>query len=364
VNILITGCCGVVSRAIARSIKLSDHYSTARIIGADVCDNWFGLHEALFDKLYRVSSIENGSEYVAQISNISNLEAIDLAIITPEKEVIFWTQNDLGIPATLPPPVFSDIASNKRKLYELLSPTGLVPDFAIHHRSELLGTDAERILGGGFPRWIRDFSTGSDSGKGALKVNEIDEIRAWVVLNRNIDEFMVSAFLPGRNYALCMLFDDGKLLKSCSYERLEYFMAEVAPSGITGNIRRGKLVNEKQVLLNAEAAVREIARQSGEKITGLISVDLREDEKGNPLLTEINIRHTAATSAYAAGGCNMVEAQIHHTLLKPELIDSSPKVFPKDNYILRDIDGLPILVHEINEPESGGQFLPEETLPC
>jgi hypothetical protein len=60
----------------------------------------------------------------------------------------------------------------------------------------------------------------------------------------------------------------------------------------------------------------------------------------------------------------MVEAQIHHTLLKPELIDSSPKVFSKDNYIVRDIDGLPILVHEINMPEPGGQFLPEETLPC
>ena len=292
------------------------------------------------------------------------MEAIDLAIVTPEKEVILWAQNDLGIPVTLPPPGFAEVASNKRKLYELLSPTGLVPDFAIHHRSDLLGPDAERRVGGGYPRWIRDFSTGSDSGKGALKVNGIDEVRAWAVLNRNIEEFMVSAFLPGRNYALCMLFDDDRLLKSCSYERLEYLMAEVAPSGITGNIRRGRLVNEKQVLRNAEAAVRQVARQTGEKVNGLLSVDLREDEKGNPLITEINIRHTAATSAYAAGGCNMVEAQIHQTLLKPELIDGSPLVFPEDNYILRDIDGLPVLVRGINMPEPGGEFLPEKTLPC
>lgn len=364
-NILITGCCGVVSRAIARSIQLSKHYSTARIIGTDVCKSWFGLHESLFDKLYRVSDIdESASEYATQISNICKLEKIDLAIVTPEKEVLFWSHNDLGIPATLPPPGLAAIASDKRRLYKVLASTGLVPDFAIHDRSELLGRKAEQVAGSKYPRWIRDCSVGSDSGKGALMVNDIEEIRAWVVLNKDIDEFMVSEFLPGRNFAFCMLFDDGKLLNSCSYERLEYLMADTAPSGVTGNICRGRLVNETQVQVNAEAAVRAIADQTGEKISGLLSVDLREDKNGIPLITEINIRHTAATSAYAAGGCNMVEAQIHQTLLRQDLIDTTPVVFPKDNFILRDIDGLPLLVHGVDIPKPGGQFFPQETFPC
>ena len=363
-NILITGCCGVVSRAIARSIKLSKFYSKTRIIGTDVCDNWFGLHESLFDKIYRVSGIDSALEYSTQIRNICALEEIDLAIIAPEKEVLFWTQNKLEIPVTLPPPGFSNIASDKRKLYELLAPTGLVPDFGIHKRSDLLGPDAERIIDGDYPLWIRDFSVGSDSGKGALKVNDIDEIRAWVVLNKNIDQFMVSAFLPGRNYAYCMLFDDDIVLKCCSYERLEYFMGSVAPSGVTGNISRGRLVDEKQVRKNAEAAVRKIAIQTGEKVSGLLSVDLREDKNGVPLITEINIRHTAATSAYTAGGCNMVEAQIHHGLRRLDLIDSSPVVFPEDNYILRDIDGLPVLVSGLNIPGPGSEFLAGDILPC
>lgn len=364
-NILITGCCGVVSRAIARPIKFSEHYSTARIIGTHVCKNWFGLHESLFDKIYRVSDIDDGaSEYATQIRNIGRLEKIDLAIVTPDKEVLFWSQNEFEIPATLPPPGFTAIASDKRRLYEVLASTGLVPDFAIHDRSELLGCEAEQIVGSEYPRWIRDCSVGSDSGKGALMVNDIEEIRAWVVLNKNIDEFMVSTFLPGRNFAFCMLVDDGNLLKSCSYERLEYFMTDVAPSGVTGNISRGRLVNEQQVLVNAEAAVREVARHTGEKVSGLVTVDLREDENGFPLITEINIRHTAATSAYTAGGCNMVEAQIHQTLLRSDLIDSSPVVFPKDNYILRGIDGQPLLVHSISIPEPGSEFLPEEAFPC
>ena len=362
-NILITGCCGVVGRSIARSIKLSEHYSNARIIGADVCNYWYGLHESLFDKIYRVSDISSAPEYRTQVLDICASELIDLAIVTPEKEVLFWTLNELGIPITLPPPGLASIASDKGKLYEQLAPTGLVPGYAIYSRSHLLG-NKELTPAVEYPLWIRDFSVGSDSGKGALKAEAIDEIRAWVLLNKNIDHFMLSSFLPGRNYACCMLFDDDRLLKNCSYERLEYFMGPVSPSGVTGNISRGRLVNEKQVLINAEAAIREIASQTREKVRGLFTVDLREDIDGFPLVTEINIRHTAPTSAYAAGGCNMVEAQIHHGLNRLDLIDGSPVLFPENNYILRDIDGLPIWVHRLTLPEPGGEFVPEEILPC
>lgn len=363
-NILIIGCCGVVGRAIARSIKLSKHYSDARIIGADVFQYWYALHESLFDGIYRVSDISNQQEYSTQVRNICASEAIDLVIVTPEKEVLFWAQNGLGVPATLPSPRLANIASDKSRLYELLATTGLVPDFAILGRAELLGSDAASIVTVEYPLWIRDFAVGSDSGKGALKAGALDEVRAWVLLNKNIDHFMLSAFLPGRNFACCMLFDEDKLLKSCSYERLEYFMGPVSPSGVTGNISRGRLVNEKQVLINAETAMREIARQTGERICGLFTVDLREDKNGIPLVTEINIRHTAATSAYAAGGCNMVEAQVHHGLNRLDMIDDTAVLFPENNYILRDIDGPPVWVHEITLPEPGDKFHPRVNFPC
>jgi len=363
-NILVSGCCGVVSRAIARSIKMSKHYSAARIIGVDVCNYWYGLHESLFDRIYRVSDIDSDTGYAAQVRDICTKEDIDLAIITPEKEVLFWTRENLGVPVTLPPAALAEIASDKRKLYQCLGPTGLVPWHMVHTRRDLLAGGAESIVGGDYPLWIRDIAVGSDSGKGALRADNIDDIRAWVLLNRNIGEFMLSAFLPGRNFACCMLFDDDRLLKTCCYERLEYYMAPVAPSGVTGNISRGRLVNDDRVLASAEAAVRETARQTGETIHGLLTVDLREDANGLPLVTEINIRHTAPTSAYAAGGSNMVEAQIHHSLGRLDLIDDSPVHFPENNYILRDIDGRPLWVHDVTLPEAGDAFIAEETFPC
>lgn len=363
-NILVTGCCGVVSRAIARSIKLSKHYSGARLIGVDVCNYWYGLHESLFDTIYRVSDVDTGPEYGTQVRDICIKEDIDLAIIQPEKEVLFWTCNTLGVPVTLPPPGLAEVAIDKCKLYERLALTGLIPEFAIHSRSALLGSKVEDVDTGEYPLWIRDISVGSDSGKGALKAADIDDIRAWVLLNKNIGKFMLSAFLPGRNFACCLLFDDDNLLKTCSYERLEYYMGPVAPSGVTGNISRGRLVNDEQVLSNAKAAVRAVAAQTGEKICGLLTVDLREDVNGSPLVTEINIRHTAPTSAYAAGGSNMVEAQIHHTLGRLDQIDGTLHEFPEDNYILRDIDGKPLWVHGVKLPEPGSEFTPENIFPC
>lgn len=363
-NILVTGCCGVVSRAIARSIRLSRCYSGARLIGVDVCNYWYGLHETLFDRIYRVSDVDDSQAYAMQVRNICAKEEIDLAIIQPEKEVLFWTRNVLGVPVTLPPPGLAEVAGDKCKLYERLAATGLVPGFSVHNRVDLLSSNAQNAIAGEYPMWIRDISVGSDSGKGALRATDLDDIRAWVLLNRNIEEFMLSEYLPGRNFACCLLFDNDRLLKTCSYERLKYYMGSVAPSGVTGNISRGRLVNDERVLANAEAAVRALAGQTGEKVKGLFTVDLREDVEGTPLLTEINIRHTAPTSAYAAGGSNMVEAHIHHTLGRLDRIDGSRVDFPEDNYILRDMDGKPLWVHGVNLPEPGSEFVSEDTFSC
>jgi hypothetical protein len=39
-------------------------------------------------------------------------------------------------------------------------------------------------------------------------------------------------------------------------------------------------------------------------------------------------------------------------------------VFPENNYILRDIDGLPVWVHDVILPEPGDAFIPLDTFPC
>lgn len=337
-KLLITGACGVTSRAIARSLRLSRCFGDLRLIGADICENPYGLFEGLFDKIYRVPRVtETG--YANWMEDICRREAIEGAIVIPELEVLYWSDKSFPAPITLPPPGFCQMAVSKKRLYEALAGIGLVPHFEIRSREQLLDG---RCVVQSFPCWIRDFAEGTTSGKGALLTRSAEEIGAWATLNSGIQQFMVSDYLPGRNYACHLLYDRGELLKIGSYERLEYFMGRTVMSGISGNISKGRLVNDQRLVEISSKALEEICRSTGEVMHGMVAVDLREDGSGTPKITEINLRHVAATSAFAAAGLNLAEAHMLLTLRRREEIGPSEMSFPAENMILRDIDGLPL----------------------
>ena len=175
-------------------------------------------------------------------------------------------------------------------------------------------------------------------------MSEPEEAYAWAYLNPEIASFMVAEHLPGRNIACSLLFHEDQLLKAGCYERLEYFMGHLAVSGVTGNINRGRLLNDERARALSEQAVRLVAGLTGEQAHGLLTVDLREDRTGALKVTEINVRHVAATSALADGGANMAEAQVLATLGRLDEIGETVPHFPDDNVILRDIDGAPLLL--------------------
>jgi carbamoyl-phosphate synthase large subunit len=149
------------------------------------------------------------------------------------------------------------------------------------------------------------------------------------------------------------LYHDGKLIKVGIYERIAYFMGRIAPSGISGNISRGRLLNDARVLAVSKSAVEEICRNTGETMQGLVAVDLREDARGNPMITEINLRHVACTSAFASAGNNLAEAQVFATLGMPDRVGDLDQSYPPGNYILRDIDGPALWVSGLELPPIG-----------
>jgi hypothetical protein len=340
-NILVTGACGVTPRAIARSLRTSSEFSDATLVGADRGGNWYGFYEGLYDRVYRDSE-PSDSGYTELVADICREEAIDVAIIGPEAHVKFWSGREFPVPTLLPPPGLVEIAISKAKLYEALRETGLVPRYRIAGRDELLERRGLDLDGG--PVWLRDYSDASSSGIGSIQVTEPEEAYAWAYLNPEIPSYMVAEHLPGRNIACSLLFHEGELLKAGCYERLEYFMGHLAVSGVTGNINRGRLLNDERARTLAEQAVRFVGDLAGEPVHGLLTVDLREDRTGALKVTEINVRHVAATSALAAGGANMAEAQVLATLGRLGEIGETAPHFPDDNVILRDIDGEPLWI--------------------
>ncbi len=338
-NILVTGACGVTPRAIARSLRSSVAFSDATLVGVDRGGNWYGFYEGLYDRVYRVSQ-PGDPGYADLIAELCRRESIAAAVVGPEAEVLFWSGREFPVPTLLPPPGLVETAISKGKLYEALRETGLVPSHRIVSRDELLSRSGLDLDGG--PVWLRDYSEASSSGVGSIQVAEPEQAYAWAYLNPEIPSYMVAEHLPGRNIAATLLFHAGELLKAGCYERLEYFMGHLAVSGVTGNINRGRLVNDERARTVAEQAVRLVAGLTGEPAHGLLTVDLREDRAGALKVTEINVRHVAATSALAAGGANMAEAQLLVTLGRCDEIGEPVPRFPEDNVILRDIDGPPL----------------------
>lgn len=351
-NVLITGACGVTSRAVVRSLKESDKFKDCRFIGADVSYNEYGLYEGLYDKLYRMPWTTDKA-YPSMMERILQDENIGVALILPELEVMYWTENPFNTKFFNPPLEFSRLAISKQRLYDFLSGTDLVPKHQIISK-KALATGGSTTVELKFPLWIRDYAEGTTSGKGSFMAKNYGQLKAWLEINPGTDSFMLSEYLPGRNYGCFLLYEKGRLLKAGVLERLAYYMSQVSISGITGNAAKGKLINEKPVVERADEAVRKICEHTGEKMNGLVVVDMRGDENELPQVTEINIKHAATTSSLSMGGFNISEYHLLCALGRSS--ELSPEVeiqFPPNNLFLRDIDGLPVYVEDYKELKIG-----------
>lgn len=354
-TILVTGACGVTSRTVVRALRRSPWFGRIRLVGTDVCDNSYGLYEGLFERIVRVPPSRATADYHAAIGAICAAERVDAAIVIPEPEVLHWVEHPMPVPALLPPPGFARLAISKATLYDTLQGTAWAPRHAMRSPGQIVAGDLGGLdRDGGWPLWLREAGAGSTSGKGALCARDAAQAAAWMALNPDARQFMVSDFLPGRNLACLLLYHQGRLLKTGGYERLEYFMARTALSGITGNICKGRLLNDAAALRVSCQAIEHLCALTGEAMSGLVTVDLREDAHGQPRITEINLRPVAAASAFAeVPGANLIEAWLLATLGEPEAAGPLEVAYPPGNRILRDIDGRPIFVAEHHEPALG-----------
>ena len=350
-KIIITGACAVSARSVLRSLKVSEKFKNAEFVGWDIGTTMYGLYENLYDKIYKVPAVSDVS-YRSVIQSILDLEKPDAVIIVPEVEVLYWAEDPFAIPHIVPPKNFCQTVISKKKLFEVLENTKLIPKSIQLHKIQIFEDLFQNPLG--YPVWIRDSAAGTASGKGSFKANSYDELKAWVQINQGIDEFQLSQYLPGGNYGCFCLFHHGKLKKMAQAERLEYLMAKVAISGITGNTCKGRLLNNEKIRLNALKAIDIICQHTNDVMEGLVVVDMKADDNGEPLITEINIRHVAYSSSFANAGFNLSEFQLLLILSREsELTEEIEMIYPTGNIILRDVDGIPIYLENTQSLQIG-----------
>jgi D-alanine-D-alanine ligase-like ATP-grasp enzyme len=348
-KILITGVGGPTPRSFAISLKKYSVYKRFELVGTDVNPLSMGLYQDhLFNKTFVIPPAKHTTEYWAAIERIIEQEKIDMAVILPELEVIEWSKRKaegklLPCMALIPDLSIAELLVDKSRMTDILDELGLVPPSVSFQRDSVNTQKIAEVLP--YPFWIR--SSSGTSGLGSLKVESEDALRNWIYINPSVTDFLASKYLPGRNLACKLLYNNGKLVRAATGERVNYIMAKVAPSGITGNTSFGRLLNEPKLVEVAKKAMEHLFAVSKAAKHGFFTVDFKEDEKGTPYITEINVRHVAFTQCFAAGGANFAEDTVR-------ILDNDPTFsnefkqyeFEAGLIFLRDVDSLPIIMKE------------------
>lgn len=344
-SILISGIGGPTPRSIAT--RLREIYPDANLVGVDINPKSLGFYmKDLLDKSLVIPRADHDN-YWSKLTDIVETESIDLAFVQPEKEVIAWGKyyqehGSYIVPALIPPLEYAETLVNKAEMADLLSNTDFIPK-TVRINSEQPDYElVEKEIG--YPCWIRA-SEGS-GGLGSLKLNRQEELEAWLFIHSNIKEFTVSEFLPGRHLANQMLYLDGELIKNAGLHCVEYVMADIAPSKVTGNTSYGKLINDVELLEFCVKVMDVIAEKLDVQPHGVFSLDLKEDGKGDLKVTEVNVRHMAYSGVMAKVGFDLIGDTVKY--LTGDLLDIGRESFQYDSdYIfLRDVDIEPVMMKE------------------
>jgi carbamoyl-phosphate synthase large subunit len=200
-------------------------------------------------------------------------------------------------------------------------------------------------LKGGRPLWCR-VRSGAGS-LGALPVQTPEQARSWIRYWKEmrgvpVTAFVLSEYLPGRDFGCQSVWKDGELVLIKTYERLSYLGTGSQPSRFSSAAALAKTVFEADVV---DICVRAIKLLDA-KASGVFSVDLKEDVRGIPCITEVGVgRFTSATNIFdMVGKHNMARTFVQLARGKPVKIEDSYEATP-DWYMMRDLDGAPRIFH-------------------
>src|SRR5690606_17675718 len=116
-------------------------------------------------------------------------------------------------------------------------------------------------------------------------------------------------------------------------------LSNAAPSGVSGMCAHGRLLNDEKLVSLALDAMNTLFNQLHVNPHGMYTVDFKEDFKGVPRLTEINIRHVSFTWAFSLGGANFCEDSLRLHIGDPTFdMRFKPYVFEEASIFIRGVD--------------------------
>jgi len=169
-----------------------------------------------------------------------------------------------------------------------------------------------------------------------------EQARSWIAYWSEMrgvpaTSFILSEYLPGRDFSCQAVWKAGTLVLVKTCERLSYFGGGGNPSGTSSISQLAKTVFAPEVVAVCTAAIRAIDPHA----SGTFNFDLRENSRGVPCLTEINAgRFPSGTSIFdLTGRSNLAATFVRVALDEPVRLRETYD--PAEGYYtVRDLDTL------------------------
>lgn len=341
-RVLVTGAGGAGSNNVIRSLRAAD--VSLEIFGCH--DDRFLLKKSLADRAYLIPPLADRRGQRA-LRQLVDAEGIRLVIPTSEPDVAVLSRlrASLGERIFLPRRSAIDLCQDKFQLNAFLRARGIpapatvcvsrLPDLRRAFRK--VATESRA--------WCR-IRDGAGS-LGAIAVDSADQARDWIGYWREMrgvapSAFILSEYLPGRDFGCQSVWKNGVLVLIKTYERLSYLVAGSQPTEVSSVAALAKTVFEPRVVETCTTAIRAIDPRA----SGVFSVDLRESARGIPCITEINAgRFSSATPIFdLTGKYNTAVTYVRLALGMPVEAREVYDVVD-DHYMLRDLDTPPTVFH-------------------
>ncbi len=333
-NVLLTGAGGSAAANVLASLRLAGGY---RVIGVDASAVHLHLSEA--DERYVVPR-SSEPEYIEALQTLSATLEIELIHPQPDGDVlVIGAHRDLLPNTFLPSQQALETSLDKLALAELLAEAS-VPIPEVHDFADSVGSveDVTSDLLSRHSRvWVR--ARQGAGSRASLPVRDARAASSWIrwwADERGLrpSQFMVSEFLPGREFAYQGVWRNGVLVAGQARERVEYLYGHLTPHGQTSTPAVARTVSNPDVDRVAAAAVEAVDPTP----QGIFGVDMKEAADGSIRVTEVNAGRFFTTSNFlAAAGLNLPDLFMRVTRGEAvEQLGSSP--LEADLYWIRMVD--------------------------
>jgi len=334
-TLLVTGAGSAAAENLMRSLRRGD--PSLALLGCS--EDRFALQHSTADARYLVPR-PGSRAFIRVLRGLIETRHVDVHV-----NALSEARNDLADKLFLPARRIISLCRDKYRLTVALRRRGIrapetYPIIALGRIEGLFSRLHDRR-----PLWCRP-RVGS-CARGGAAVSSPSQARAWIRIWNEmrglpVRSFTLSEYLPGREILCQSVWDRGRLVLTNTFERLSYFGVDNIPSGVTSLSSLAKTVREPAVVDLCRDAIRAVAP----KASGVFSIDVKEDARGRPHITEINagrffmamtafdqvLEHSMALTYVRLALAQKVELDEHY-----DGVD--------DYYMVRDLDTEPAIFH-------------------